>query len=310
MRNTDLLALRSYVMAGESQHQQSLHPDTVLVDLTHSNLKQRIAECRLSKKHTTVQQLYELLHQKTGSLFQDQRLQVYSSTDELLVGQLPPYDSPDAIHRPIAYYGLDHHGVRVHCIDQNQFSISARGALENTALVDKYVMSDADYEQRKGTIRHWATEQKQQDPSFTLQRHAVQHRQLQEAKKCHKLGQPLPNGFVWNEATQQVEATAEDFGLASVAHCTIGSRCEIQPGGRRGRIAWVGSTTATTEDEQQWVGIVLDEPVGNNDGTFPENKKRYFEAKQRHGAFCRGKNVSVGDYPERDIFDEDSEEEL
>lgn len=37
--------------------------------------------------------------------------------------------------------------------DDDPFSLSRGGALENTSLVEKYRMSEEDYDKRKGTLR-------------------------------------------------------------------------------------------------------------------------------------------------------------
>lgn len=55
-----------------------------------------------------------------------------------------------------------------------------------------------------------------------------------------------------------------------------------------------------------WVGIRFDEPVGQNDGTVKD--RRIFECPPGHGAFVRGKNVTTGDFPERSILDELSDD--
>ena len=93
-----------------------------------------------------------------------------------------------------------------------------------------------------------------------------------------------------------------------MAGIEVEMRCEVQPGGRRGQVAFVGEVKEL--DGGHWVGIIFDEPVGKTDGTTP-NGKRYFDAPgSNYGGFVRGKNMTVGDYPERNIFDEDSEDEL
>lgn len=53
------------------------------------------------------------------------------------------------------------------------------------------------------------------------------------------------------------------------------------------------------------VGIRLDEPSGLNDGTV--RGVRIFECEEGYGSFLRGKNVTVGDFPERDLMDSDDE---
>jgi tubulin-specific chaperone B len=53
------------------------------------------------------------------------------------------------------------------------------------------------------------------------------------------------------------------------------------------------------------VGVRFDEPVGKGDGTA--KGVTLFDCPMGYGGFVRGKNVKVGDYPERDIEDEDED---
>ena len=115
-------------------------------------------------------------------------------------------------------------------------------------------------------------------------------------------------------AAAAANAIAEENGPHTVEGIAVGNRCEIQPGGRRGTVSFVGEVPEIGGGGH-WVGVTFDEPVGKTDGTVQGGKKRYFDAGGPNmGGFVRGKNVQVGDYPERDIMDEfsdsDSEDEL
>jgi len=332
--NRDLLAVRAYVTAQDATNYDSLAPDTVVLDLTHSNLHQRHVEIRFGKSET-IQDLRAKIHQQTGTPPQHQHLQV--QTDGRIRFEIPPENGrPTGTtqqqsydHYKIGYFVPDRHGTTVHCIDTNPHSLSARGGLEDVSLVPKYTLSESEYEAKtQHTLRAWKREQQQRDPDFTFQKHAQQHAALQAAVRRHKLGLSLPPGFqvvVDENGRSVVRATenstsqdkqAQPFGPDSVQHCAVGDRCQIIVGQRRGRVAWKGEIAALGSGGH-WVGIRLDEPTGRHDGTVADDKGepvRYFEAPPRCGAFVRGPHVECGDFPERDILDEmsssDEDDEL
>jgi tubulin-folding cofactor B len=291
--------LKAYVTAGDAQAYADCHENTVVLDLTHSNLIQQHIEIRFDK-HQTVDDLRHKIYQKTGTPHHFQHLQVYNGSQ--LRAEIPP---TEVATRKLGYYSLQH-GMRVHCVDINPNSISRGGALENVSLVKKYQMSDEEYNKRKNTLRNWEQEQKAADPSFTLAKHGQEHKALVDAKRMRKLGLPLPEGFeVVNGEVVRIKSQQDaEFGEESVKGITIDMRCEVQPGGRRGTVKFVGEVP---ELGGYWVGISFDEPLGKSDGSI--GGKQYFEAFPKHGGFCRGKNVKVGDFPERDLFDEDSSSE-
>ena len=313
IQNRDLLALRQYITAQDETQYSSVHESTVILDLTHSNLQQRHIEIRFSKSDL-VSSLRSRIHQKTGTSPQYQHLQVYESGE--MVAEIPPETSDDY---KLGYFGLLHHGMRVHCMDLNPLSESRNGGYEDTSLVQKYVMTDQDYDRRDNTLRSWGRQQKEQDPTFTLRKHAAEHRALTEAQRQHKLGLPLPDGFVVDSTGQVVKdepdieikpsnnatTVSDEFGPESIQGIQVGQRCQVEPGQRRGRVSFVGEV-AQLGGGGYWVGVVFDEPVGQGDGTV--QGVRYFDAAPKYGGMVRGKKVQVGDFPERDLFD--SEDEL
>lgn len=324
INNEDLLALQSYVTANDATQYADLHEDTLVLDITHSNLKQRHIEIRFDK-HTTIATVRDKIYQQTGTKPHFQHLQILSSP-----GVFPPlFEIPPEQDntRMLGYYSLNH-GVTVHCIDLDPHSGSKGGGYEDTSLVKKYVMSDEEYNKRKGTLRDWGRQQKEKDSTFTLAKHAKQHRELMEAQRQAKLGLDLPKGFEYgadgkvrrieedeamivNDSNKE-ENKENEFGIDTVEGIEVGMRCEVRPGTRRGKIAYVGEINELGSGGY-WVGVIFDEPVGKTDGTTNGGKTRYFEAPgSNYGGFVRGKNVEVGDFPERDIMDEleDSDDEL
>ena len=75
----------------------------------------------------------------------------------------------------------------------------------------------------------------------------------------------------------------------------VDARCRV--GGsdtKRGRIAFVGDV-AEIPGVGPWVGVVLDEPVGKNDGSV--GGKRYFDCNSSCGVFVRAEKIEIGTFP-------------
>nr|XP_009919383.1 PREDICTED: tubulin-folding cofactor B isoform X1 [Haliaeetus albicilla] len=69
---------------------------------------------------------------------------------------------------------------------------------------------------------------------------------------------------------------------ASSKPLKVGSRVEVIGKGHRGTVAYVGATLFATG---KWVGVILDEAKGKNDGTV--QGRRYFTCEENHGIFVR-----------------------
>ena len=81
---------------------------------------------------------------------------------------------------------------------------------------------------------------------------------------------------------------------ASVAGIAPGMRCQLNPGGRRGTVRWVGQGVASLQPGH-WVGVELDEPVGLGDGS--RGGVTYFACGDKYGSFARPDRLEVGDFP-------------
>ena len=149
-------------------------------------------------------------------------------------------------------------------------------------------MSEEDYDKREGTLRSLIKEQKAKDPNW-----------VEPWNKTEGAG-----------GTTAAPASSDDVppGPESVEGMKVGQRCEINPGSRRGTVAFVGEIEEMAPGF--WVGVRFDEPVGRGDGKV--KGRVVFEALARYGGFIRPANVTVGDFPERDIMAEldDSDDEI
>ncbi|MEQ2222749.1 Dynactin subunit 1 [Ilyodon furcidens] len=66
----------------------------------------------------------------------------------------------------------------------------------------------------------------------------------------------------------------------------VGSLVEVIGKGQRGTVAYIGTTLFASG---KWVGVILDEPKGKNDGTV--QGKRYFTCEENRGIFVRQSQV-------------------
>ena len=109
---------------------------TVLLHVTHSNLKARFMELRLDR-HMSIERVKEKLrtHCGTGSSFmhltlmnEHNQVAADMSDDSLMLGYFSPQD-----------------GWTIHITDLDPNSLSANGGLEDVSLVKKYEISEDDY---------------------------------------------------------------------------------------------------------------------------------------------------------------------
>ncbi|KAJ3613819.1 hypothetical protein NHX12_020065 [Muraenolepis orangiensis] len=70
----------------------------------------------------------------------------------------------------------------------------------------------------------------------------------------------------------------------------VGSVVEVIGKGQRGTVAYIGTTLFASG---KWVGVVLDEAKGKNDGTV--QSKRYFTCEENHGIFVRQSQIQLMD---------------
>jgi tubulin-folding cofactor B len=101
------------------------------------------------------------------------------------------------------------------------------------------------------------------------------------------------------------DSAYEDFQKDEALSVKIGTRCEVKIGSRRGEVKYVGKVKGLGAGF--WLGILLDDPVGDSDGKSAG--KQIFECPApKFGIFVRPMEALVGDYPPIDDFDEDLDE--
>ncbi|XP_039020260.1 tubulin-folding cofactor B-like [Hibiscus syriacus] len=154
---------------------------------------------------------------------------------------------------------------RIHIIELDPSSVTSGGWLEDTSLVEKYTISEDEYIKRSGTFRKFKEQMASQNPSAFKNK------------------------------------MSDDYMEDLCGNITVGDRCEVDPGEKRGVIKYVGRAEALGPGF--WIGVQYDEPLGKHDGMVKGT--RYFQFPSLCGAMVRPDKVKVGDYPERDPFEED-----
>ena len=118
----------------------------------------------------------------------------------------------------LGYYSVTS-GMEIHIVDTDPYSLSRNGGLTDVSLVQKYKMSDEDYSTRKGTMRSYIQEQRAKNPNFKLK----------------------PKGAAVDPAPTEPPPDA-----STVEGITVGARCKVAPGGRRGTVRFVGEIPTST----------------------------------------------------------------
>ncbi|XVE95457.1 hypothetical protein REPUB_Repub02eG0099200 [Reevesia pubescens] len=200
---------------------------SVLLRVTHSNLKSFAADILLSLQVNSM------------------RLELYDNCKNKLCDL-------DDDSRPLGFYSpLD--GFQIHIIDLDPSSVTSGGWLEDTSLIEKYSISEDEYNKRSGTFRKFKEKMASQNPS------AFRNKMLEDCM--------------------------EDL----CANIKVGERCEVEPGEKRGVAKFVGRAEALGPGF--WIGVQYDEPLGKHDGMVKGT--RYFQCPPLCGAMVRPDKVKV-----------------
>jgi tubulin-folding cofactor B len=157
----------------------------------------------------------------------------------------------------------------LHVIDLNPNSVLVQNNLDDLSTVKKYEISEEDYMKREDNIR-----------------------------KFKKKLLSDPNYIKMLEETQGPTYEAE------ASEIEINSRCLLGDGVRRGEVVFVGLVPELGYGF--FVGVKLDEPMGESNGTV--KGKKYFECESKYGTFVRPDYVKCGDFPPEDIFNAEEDE--
>eukprot|EP00951_Prasinocladus_malaysianus_P047272 scaffold649683_cov45-Prasinocladus_malaysianus.AAC.1 len=163
-------------------------------------------------------------------------------------------------------------------------SASAGGWLEDTSKVEKYTISDEDYNKRENTFRKYKEEKLREDPTWSVQKEMAMRRGEEYVPPAPKVEDP-------------------EYMVEEASSISVGDRCQTYPGEKRGEVKFVGKIDGLPAG--WWVGVQLDEPMGRNDGTV--KGVRVFECPPKYGLFLRPDRVTTGAFPVIDEFASDDE---
>lgn len=198
----------------------------------------------------------EHIYKMTGTMPQHQVLRLKVSDDHVI-------NLGDSSSSLSDYNAKD--GMELLVDDTNPLSIAREAGLNDLSQIEKYVMSDEAYDKLDGTVRQYLKEKFKNDPEY---RKRVLSARRQRQKDVEK----------------EIEAAEK---------ISTGMRCKLS-GNRRGEVAFVGLVPSLGKGH--FVGVRLDEPLGDSDGIHGGTK--YFDAQTKYATFVKPTSVEVGDFPE------------
>jgi len=157
----------------------------------------------------------------------------------------------------------------IHVIDLNPNSTLVQTNFDDLSTVKKYEISEEDYMKRSDNARKFR-QKIMSDPNYKAMIEANQ-------------------GPTYEEEAAQI---------------SLGQRCLLGDGFRRGEVVFVGIVKELGYGF--WIGVKLDEPLGDSNGSV--KNKSYFQCENKYGVFVRPDYVKVGDFPPEDLFNAEIDE--
>jgi tubulin-folding cofactor B len=170
----------------------------------------------------------------------------------------------------LAHYGPQE-GYTIHVVDSAPSSLLAQ--FEDVSQVEKYTISEEEYDKRDDTFRKFKNQMQAVDPNFMKKPVSV-----------------IPADFQKEEADQ----------------VTVGQRTEIIIGSRRGEVRFIGLIPELAPG--YWIGVQLDEPTGDSDGKVKGRQVFEVTGGNKFGVIIRPKDARFGDFPPVDDFDEEEDQ--
>ena len=225
------------------------------VNITHSHTKTVLAEQRFHSS-SKIFEVKNFLCKKYGTLPEYMKLKL------LKKDQQPIFIIDE--EKCLGDFSVEDYDT-IHVIDSNPNSVMVQNNFDDVSTVNKYEISEVDYEKRNDTVRKFR-QKLAKDPDYL--------KMIQENK-----------GNNYEEEASKIE---------------LNSRCQLGDGISRGEVKFVGLVIGYGYGF--YVGVKLDEPTGDNDGTY--KGKKYFDCDPKYGCFVRPDYLQCGDFPPIDVFNE------
>ncbi|OCF35425.1 tubulin-folding cofactor B [Kwoniella heveanensis BCC8398] len=218
----------------------------------------------------SVSQLKDKLVPITGISPQYQVISLFKSTDAVATGK-PFVKLEGDESKSLKSFGIE----EWNCIKVDNTDPNYRpGEFTDETNLERFELTNEEYEKRQDTV--------------------LSH------LKANKLGRfaDVPTNLTYPHpsALEEIDPSIR-----------VGARCEVSHGGlgKRGTVRFVGVASGIGKGGV-WIGVELDEPLGKSDGEV--EGKRYFQCSPRHATFVRPDKVTIGDFPEEDLFASDEDE--
>ena len=127
---------------------------TLRMNATHDGTLMRLAECRFDSRQT-VKLVKELLSYKFGSNEDQMTLQLRDTSEQPICMML---DDNKTLHE---YQCQDNYTIHVNYTGPNTL-----GEFEDVSKVEKYTISEEDYDKRDDTFRKFKAEMQKHNPNF------------------------------------------------------------------------------------------------------------------------------------------------
>lgn len=233
---------------------------TIKMHATHDGTQMRLAECRFDSRQT-VPIIKNVLAYKFGSNEDLMTLELRDTKEECVRAMT---DDKMTLHD---FGCMENYTIHVYYTGPNTL-----GEFEDVSRVEKYTISEDDYNKRDDTFRKFKESMQKKNPNFMK-----------------------PSG----------DSCYEDYMKEEAEAIAWGTRCQVNVGNRRGEVKFVGRVKGLGAGF--WVGILLDDPEGDSDGKVL--KKQIFECPgPKFGIFVRPSEAQFGDFPPVDDFDMDLDE--